>query len=1119
MELHYRTFPNRLTVLLNNMRLMAIFDWFRQTSAFLALPSAAAAAKQNSIKEKHTNAGDPLTLHNSFDFGSAEQMSGLMALQLKLSMTDTEVVVVEDASTIDTNAVILKSTAVLTWHGPANRERPLICDLQNLEVFSCVLGTEDETALSIIDPASISFELNLRPGRSNCLTAVVTGSETYELETTSQLLCIRLSYNDIKMFHKILECLPSQAVGDEATQMNAKVGKLKELGFSEVDCNVALHQCQGRIDDAALWLLQNAQPFPGKASVNSGSRIALLGLSVSTASVRLTEFRACFIDDCGNADVPLLELRLRDTDASLELEQRNWQVRSSVHMDYYNRILSGWEPLLEPIKVGLHWRRSSSSMHIVELEIDDILNVNITSSLIDILQRVRESWKGDSEDTSSILRAVHQMTTIKRTPFVPFALKNSLGCNLEFATMTTVLGSSEQSLQPQQFYRVPPGATIPFSFASGRGPATRLRHQESHELQARQIIVRIEGCDQMAPLSVDRVGTFFRLAKPANSTIEGQAVARVVFHIELEGSALKVINVRSALMLKNFTSSGIAVNITTSSPVGSLLAVSNKSLSLGESSSHSLPFAFNYASLKVQPLREERLLPTELGWRCVTFDLPEVGVQRECMPLHGGLSPYYFAVTIRRDPYPAVLFNKAEKEATGHTLVVRAPLKLFNLLPIELQYSIEQPIPACGKLNGVLKSRCSAAFHQIQSEDNTVIIHLQLDGYTSINKLELEKGVGSGTYPLLMQDADKRSLLLRANVVVDQARAHKVYVYAPYWLINHTGLPLIFKQEGVPAEAAGQPAEHEAARSVAPLLFSFSDTEAPKLCCMRLGSRCQLATTTGLSGETTFQPKWSQPFPLESGVGICKLFLSSSDNSPDRMFNIGIYGKQGKGVYRDTHFIVFSPLFQLVNNTNMTLEFAQKFAARNRGISVNGSSSSSNNRSNNYERHITSAMPKSSVAFHWPRVDLDPLLCVRAEDSFWSGGFHIDKAMSSTHIHVRALNMQSLFILVEVRMHAGTFIVSFSQPDSAPEPMRVENLSEVPVTFYQDGIKEEARRYVVKAGASMPYAWDEPTIAPLICVAAPGGTCETYDMRTFKAGNRLYYENFFYIAFTGTFLE
>ena len=55
----------------------------------------------------------------------------------------------------------------------------------------------------------------------------------------------------------------------------------------------------------------------------------------------------------------------------------------------------------------------------------------------------------------------------------------------------------------------------------------------------------------------------------------------------------------------------------------------------------------------------------------------------------------------------------------------------------------------------------------------------------------------------------------------------QISIYAPYWMINSTGIPLIFKQEAVPHDMAGQFDEHEMARSLTPLLFSFSDTDAP----------------------------------------------------------------------------------------------------------------------------------------------------------------------------------------------------------------------------------------------------------------------------------------------------
>lgn len=43
---------------------------------------------------------------------------------------------------------------------PVNLEKPLSCSLNNCEMFSCVLGMEDDTALSIIDPVTLNMEVN-----------------------------------------------------------------------------------------------------------------------------------------------------------------------------------------------------------------------------------------------------------------------------------------------------------------------------------------------------------------------------------------------------------------------------------------------------------------------------------------------------------------------------------------------------------------------------------------------------------------------------------------------------------------------------------------------------------------------------------------------------------------------------------------------------------------------------------------------------------------------------------------------------------------------------------------------------------------------------------------------
>ena len=66
----------------------------------------------------------------------------------------------------------------------------------------------------------------------------------------------------------------------------------------------------------------------------------------------------------------------------------------------------------------------------------------------------------------------------------------------------------------------------------------------------------------------------------------------------------------------------------------------------------------------------------------------------------------------------------------------------------------------------------------------------------------------------------KRQLGLRVKVTIKYGRVLVISVFATYWIVNKTGLPMLFKQEG---DAAGQFEEHELARMMATLLLSFAE--------------------------------------------------------------------------------------------------------------------------------------------------------------------------------------------------------------------------------------------------------------------------------------------------------
>lgn len=48
---------------------------------------------------------------------------------------------------------------ILTFLSIPDREKLLSCSIDGLELFSCSLSNEDETALSILDPVTIAIEI------------------------------------------------------------------------------------------------------------------------------------------------------------------------------------------------------------------------------------------------------------------------------------------------------------------------------------------------------------------------------------------------------------------------------------------------------------------------------------------------------------------------------------------------------------------------------------------------------------------------------------------------------------------------------------------------------------------------------------------------------------------------------------------------------------------------------------------------------------------------------------------------------------------------------------------------------------------------------------------------
>ncbi|CAN9515953.1 unnamed protein product [Ophioblennius macclurei] len=1208
LELHYRSTRDSscFTVVLNNLRVFLIFDWLKLVEDFLRVP----AEKESDISVPHQRYTNSVATYSGYGTAGSSSTATMVVmpktvksgvvtkrstvpvtqdrcLEIKINVTGTEFVVVEDYSCSDTNAIILKGTTVLTYK-PRLLDRPFSGSLAGIEVFSCRLGSEQETALSIIDPVNIQVELCGSPtyqSTSGLLDAFNVEDIPPLLEIQFPALDIRLSYNDIQLFLAIAKSIPtagappsvhtdvSPALTSETTTAPKTTSRkktqaltenqltcLQDLGFTKEDCKQALIHCKGQLDQAATWLLENADNMAGCSRTRADSGSSSHSAPLSGVELKAESVCICFIDDCLDCDIPLAEF----TFSRLYMLQRIGSTQDgnasfTLCGDYYNRELSGWEPFVEPWPCSLSWQQQAAGrLHPPRLKLGirakQRLDVNITSVLLEQYNTTKSSWIADycneeeqtpqcspplpwigsSVDPPSFGQSAK--LSKRRQPFVPYALRNHTGCTMRFATMTTtptrvalshsssadsiseIHGPGTDDTHNVSLWReVLPGEEIPFEFEARE----KLRHRHTHELKLHQLLVQVCGWEQIKPVSVDKVGVFFRYAAPDrnnSSNTVGSPISRtniihphvyfsalppvrVVFSITMEGSARKVITVRSALMVKNRLDVPMEVRLDSPSapdkPVVLPPILSGQALAV--------PLHLTSWRLQARPKGLGLFFcKVPIHWTSVERPGEIASSKRECQSADFDDSHkrnFRFCVVTKKENYPDQ--QPAKKQVPGgtnqiyrqpgHTIYLLPTMVLTNLLPCDLSFYIKGTA-----IKGTLKSGKDAVLYAADTSQN-MELGVLLENFPVCKELLIPPGTQNYVVRMRLYDTNKRLLCLTIRIILRAQGALKILISAPYWLINKTGLPLIFRQDNGKTDAAGQFEEHELARSLSPLLFCYTDKEQPAMCTMRIGK--------GIHPDGV--PGWCQGFSLDGGSGVRAVKVIQHGNRPGLIYNIGINVRKGKGRYRDTHIVTFAPRYLLDNRSSHKLAFAQREFARGKGTA-------------NPEGYI-STLPGSSVVFHWPRNDYDQLLCVRLMDTLncnWSGGFEVNKP-KSFHVNMRDTLGNCFFLRTEITVKGATYQVSFTDTDQLPPPFRIDNISAVPIQFWQHGVADMRLHTEVKASSVLDYACDEPTLPPYLTLTVKGaGSSEvTADMNFFREYNKLYYENFIYIAATHTFSQ
>ena len=251
------------------------------------------------------------------------------------------------------------------------------------------------------------------------------------------------------------------------------------------------------------------------------------------------------------------------------------------------------------------------------------------------------------------------------------------------------------------------GETVSFTFQN----RSKLRHQLSSKQDTHQVVVRVEGWREAKPVTVDRVGTYFRDVSAVRTTHSLTEIppARLLFHISMEGSARKLVRIHSALELENRLDVPLRLRLENNA----LRVADTREVELGPRGGRlALPLLYCWARILARPVvassHQWAFSSRPVHW-CHILDPADNTLELHESLYNSSLSsgalisgekqaasvpppPFRFCVSVRRLGFPveSVPVSPSSKAwvQPAHRITFLPPVRLVNLLPCQLQFRI-----------------------------------------------------------------------------------------------------------------------------------------------------------------------------------------------------------------------------------------------------------------------------------------------------------------------------------------------------------------------------------------------------------------------------------------------
>ncbi|KAJ2739710.1 Vacuolar protein sorting-associated protein 13, partial [Coemansia sp. Cherry 401B] len=1111
------------------------------TSAFPQQPPAPPPVTSASVAAKGA-AASPKT---PSDGGQAVETTG--GLIYKVDILHPEIILLANPSSRSSEALTLSVNQIIL------AQEGLFCaTMDEIGVSLCTIDRRQETSRSVMDPFTIIATMDSRVTQSSGM-----GGEPNQISDVSVdvgNLLLRLGLNDVllmlEIFNTAMELMyrdgssPSQGetnkqpgpAGDGVLRSSsafpqqsqawdssdipaseasavaaAAAAAVSSSGASVASAPSALHQEDGRANSA------HSSPM---LSTQAAGRIIKETMRVTVASLRVVIIRDMF-------GLPVYACTAKE----FHVDVTDWTVNMHVHSDvqlqasYFNRRNSHWEPVVEPWRFAVNMAQAEGDVQRVDVTSKDRLLINASHALIEETLGVAAQWDDEVEKRQTPAPASGER--------MPYVLVNRTGIDCHVWVDLTEGATARSERIDTNPVLLRDGESLPWRFEDWR------RRREQLEAKAHHVGIQFNNgeWEWLRRVQVDREGVRHYTLQPAVDGIHH----RVAVEVRLDAANLvKRVELRSPLVVANQTR--VAMEVAMCDYRGEL-RTDSAVIAPGAELPLPIMFCHQYA-VRVRPEGFGYAWSSQyIYWR--DFLAQDARTELCCLPESavGGRNTRAEAGT---DTMPfhvhfnalCDMRNPALYKYPFMRLVMTPPLEIENLLPYPLQLCVIDKT-ANRKWVSSLSRGGVAAVHAVQP-GHLVLLTIRIPdaGFDQCDGTIIETS-DEDEYPvddsITVTDRHNIKLALklhRMDIPSSGGRCRRVSVYAPYVMVNRSGLRLFYSSKGffkgvsavagqnlqrnAPLEAESAPVPENAsgsrsddAMAAQPLMFSFGSYDLKNRALVRVADW-----------------DWSRPLSFDALGSAAEFIIPSADKLSDT--HLGIQIEPGRGRYSHTRVVTFTSRYVVKNVTGMSLQYRTVYNTTSAALIADGERQPLHTLHRARRRLLTVACAPRGAAAQ-PSVSAGQ----------WSAPFSIDDV---GRVYVRmpvsradALASDSgrneVLIKIDIILEGACLFVILQREDKC-WPYLIENLTHTDIVVWQHQEKHAdaqastsistgggsgaymaagqgspvrraitqpsatsgapaplsgERKYLVKAGESLDYAWDVPTAqSKLLMVSAQG---------------------------------